>query len=81
MKSRIEELANNLLGYEVGAGNGPSAYAIHHAITTAVNEAIELAARECETLEGVKWNMALSGKPTSLKCSEAIRKLKIKEKS
>jgi len=40
------------------------------------NAILELAAKECETLEGVKWNMSLSGKPTSLKCAEAIRKLK-----
>jgi len=77
MKSRIEELARVALQHQKIGGDDY----ITHAITTAFNEALELAAKECETLEGVRWNMSLSGKPTSLKCSEAIRKLKVKEQS
>jgi len=77
MKERIEELARELTVKLVGELYGTAEYAdAHRSITTAVNEALELAAKECETIESVKWNMALSGKPTSLKCSEAIRKLK-----
>ena len=75
MKERIEELAWGVSMAATGMPTGDK-LKIAEAITTAVNEAIELAAKDCETLEGVKWNMALSDKPTSLKCSEAIRKLK-----
>jgi hypothetical protein len=74
VKDRIEEWALNSLQID---GSAPYENVVK-VITTAVNEALELAAKECETLEGVKWNMFLSDKPTSLKCSEAIRKLKEK---
>lgn len=47
MKDRIEELANR--AYESGSiDTGPLYGSIHSAITDAVNEALELAARECE---------------------------------
>lgn len=68
MKERIEELARE---YDQGYDS------MKEILTTAVNETLELAAKECEIVEKVKWNMALSGKPTALKCSEAIRKLKV----
>jgi hypothetical protein len=77
VKDRIEELAKQfkLIPSYFEDSEFPDdllkfAQAIH-------NEALELAAKECETLECVNWNMFLSGKPTSLKCSEAIRKLKV----
>lgn len=31
----------------------------------------------CNTVESVKWNMHLSGKPTTLKCSDAIKDMKL----
>lgn len=67
-KERIEQIANEICFEDEIA---------LRMVTQAVNEALEDAARECETLEGVKWNMALSGKPTTLRCSEAIRRMKV----
>lgn len=36
------------------------------------------AVKVCHTVESVKWNMSLSGKPTTLKCADAIEKMEIK---
>ena len=35
------------------------------------------AVKVCHTVESVKWNMHLSGKPTTLKCSDAIKEMKL----
>ena len=41
-------------------------------------EAVRAEARKvCHTIESVKWNMHLSGKPTTLKCSDAIEKMEL----
>jgi len=77
MKSRIEELAMQLCVRIVGAQYIPaeSDEAVR-AITAAVNEALELAAKECEkeTKAGspAMWISAAS------KNAEAIRKLKLR---
>lgn len=35
------------------------------------------AVKVCNTVESVKWNIHLSGKPTTLKCSDAIKDMKL----
>jgi hypothetical protein len=74
MKSRIEELAHEL-SMRMYA-NEEETKTITETVTTAVNEALELAAKECAgKKEGFAskstWDYAV------LECAEAIRKLKV----
>jgi hypothetical protein len=82
MRERIEELAKkmNTLDGDVYVSKYGTLYKQHvEAITTAVNEALELAARECEkmrhpddfTPESGQWFLACED------CAAAIRKLKV----
>lgn len=72
MKDRIEELANR--AYESGdIDTGPLYGSIHSAITTAVNEALELAARELEKRCGERHGYDKHDD------AAAIRKLKVAE--
>lgn len=66
MKKRIEELAR-----EIGGFNGNSiVYVAIVNMTLAVNEALELAARVCDSVNNHDNPM------TATDCAEAIRKLK-----
>lgn len=81
MKDRIEELAKqmNTLDGDVYVSKYGTLYKQHvEAITTAVNEALELAARECDSIAWTNKNTAMLGPEyNSTKCAAAIRKLKV----
>lgn len=62
MIDRIEELAATAMSNSVCAGEP---HWVKDAITTAVNEALELAAKECQP------------RLTALGCATAIRKLRV----
>jgi hypothetical protein len=68
MKSRIEELALSVVS---GYTSGATVEQVEVAIFTAVNEALELAARECENQED-EYQVP----DQRFICAEAIRKLK-----
>jgi len=70
VKDRIKELAWSA-AENVGKGELPDSHTIQVAITTAVNEALELAAKECEKTDPSEWV-----NPSSA-YAEAIRKLKV----
>ena len=80
MKSRIEELHNRAAVDYMLSGDP---HAIRHAITTAVNEALELAAKECLKIWKESPNTRESGfrqNEISHGCvasAEAIRKMKL----
>jgi len=69
MKSRIEELAQRIYMDE---GDMPSLELRCKVITDAVNEALELAAKECENQED-EYQLP----DQRFICAEAIRKLKV----
>ena len=81
MKERIEELARELTVKLVGELYGIAEYAdANRSITTAVNEALEMAAKECDKLAWSNKNTAMLGPENNcVRCAEAIRKLKVKE--
>ena len=74
MKERIEELADKC--WDMGDVDvGVSTEQIAEAITIAVNEALELAARECETNSPKPFTTG--GIIERAQCAETIRRLKI----
>ena len=83
MRERIEELAQQIYKDE---GGMPSLELRCKVLTTAVNEAIELAARECEKRGDArvnKWggteleDSSKSDAWECVQCAAAIRKLKV----
>jgi len=74
MKDRIEELAQQIYMDE---GGMPSMELRCKVITTAVNEALELAARECE--KETKAGLPAMWISVASKNAAAIRKLKVSE--
>jgi len=77
VKDRIEELARECAATITKPIAKAPSRNISETITLAVNEAIELAAKECET----SWQMpvTMGGRIERVHCAEAIRKLKVKE--
>jgi len=71
VKERIEELATVIAYQHCDAGADQNA--IESVITTAVNEALELASRECDQT-AKRSERDLHG---SVRCAAAIRKLKV----
>ena len=65
MKERIEELASYLVDEQAIT-----------MLTTAVNEALELAAKQCEKTY-LDWMEYSPATPSAYDCAEAIRKLKV----
>lgn len=76
MKSRIEELALSVVS---GYTSGATVEQVEVAILTAINEALELAAKECENYPKRDPAEDGNGYWASENCAEAIRKLKVKE--
>lgn len=85
MKSRIEELARELCFDKNTSDEDAHWYLTTkqhatNAITTAVNEAIELAAKECEAMVMYPRGRCEAPKHDNVwAAAEAIRKLKVKE--
>jgi hypothetical protein len=81
VKDRIEELAFITTGRVAGNKNVSAVEKmISETITLAVNEALELAAKECDKLAWSNKNTAMLGPENNcVRCAEAIRKLKVKE--
>jgi len=78
MKERIKELAFITTGRVAGNKNVSAVEKmISETITLAVNEALELAAKECETNSPKPFTTG--GIIERSQCAEAIRKLKVKE--
>jgi hypothetical protein len=79
VKDRIEELAFITTGRVAGNKNVSAVEKmISETITLAVNEALELAARECDSIAWSNNNTAMLGPEyNSTKCAAAIRKLKV----
>ena len=78
MKDRIEELAQQSVIEDIQYVRPGSAIAI--AITTAVNEALELAARKCDALTelfGPRNDFTRGQMRGAENCAAAIRKLKV----
>lgn len=73
MKERIEELANQIIN--MPPMNWDEAV-VKRVVTTAVNEALEMAAKECEKIPDVEAMPGCYRPATPTNCAEAIRKLK-----
>jgi len=69
MKSRIEELALKSLSVDGSAD--------YQSVLNAVNEALEMAAKECEKIPDVEAMPGCYRPATPTNCAEAIRKLKL----
>lgn len=70
MKARIEELHNRAATDYMLSGDP---HAIRHALNTVFNEALELAARECDSRVQTLHSQGM----TPAACAAAIRKLKV----